>query len=137
MTFLLDTNICIYYLNERHPQITRRMIAAGPDRLAVSSLTVAELHFGAERSGRPEANRGRLRIFLEELQSLPFDDHCGEWFGRLKAEGMKEGRPIPDFDLAIAATAMSQGLTLVSRDSHMRSLSGVAVEDWSTTHKSE
>lgn len=130
MTFLLDTNICIYYLNERHPEITRRMIAAGADRLAVSSLTVAELHFGAERSGRPEANRERLRVFFKELRTLPFDDRCGEWFGRLKAERLEAGRPIPDFDLAIAATTMAQGVTLVSRDSHLRSLPGVAVEDW-------
>lgn len=133
MTFLLDTNICIYYLNERHPEITRRMIAAGADRLAVSSLTVAELHFGAERSGRPEANKERLRVFLNELRSVPFDDECGEWFGRLKAERLEAGRSIPDFDLAIAATAMAHGLTLVSRDRHLRSLPGVAVEDWTET----
>jgi len=128
--FLLDTNICIYYLNERHPEIIRRMNAAGADRLAVSTLTVAELHFGAERSGRPEANRERLRVFLKELRSMPFDDHCGEWFGRLKAEGLEAGRPIPDFDLAIAATAMAHGLTLVSGDRHRRFPPGLLVEDW-------
>ncbi len=130
MTFLLDTNTCIHYLNQRHPEVTRRMVAAGPDRLAVSSLTVAELHFGAERSGRPEANRARLRVFLDELRSVPFDDRCGESFGRLKAERRAAGRPVPDFDLAIAATAIAEGLTLVSSDHHMRSLPGLAVEDW-------
>lgn len=130
MTFLLDTNTCIDYLNQRHPEVTRRIVAAGPDRLAVSSLTVAELHFGAERSGRPDANRERLGVFLGELRSVPFDDRCGESFGRLKAERWAAGRPLPDFDLAIAATAIVQGFTLVSSDRHIRSLSGVVVEDW-------
>lgn len=130
MTFLLDTNTCIYYLNQRHPEVTDRIVAAGPDRLSVSSLTVAELHFGAERSGRPEANRVRLRVFLGELRSVPFDDRCGDRFGRLKAERLAAGRPVPDFDLAIAATAIAHGLTLVSSDRHMSSLPGVAVEDW-------
>lgn len=130
MTFLLDTNTCIYYLNERHPQVTHRIVAAGPDRVAVSALTVGELHFGAQRSGRPEANRERLRVFLGEIRSIPFDDRCGERFGRLKADRLAAGRPIPDFDLAIAATAIAQGLTLVSSDRHLRTLPGVAVEDW-------
>ncbi len=130
MTFLLDTNTCIYYLNQGHPEVTRRMVAAGPDRLAVSALTVAELHYGAERSGRPEANRERLRVFLGELRTVPFDDRCGESFGTMKVERRAAGRPVPDFDLAIAATAVAQGLTLVSSDQHMRSLPGIAVEDW-------
>lgn len=130
MTFLLDTNTCIYYLNQGHPEVTRRIAAAGPDRLAVSSLTVAELHYGAERSSRREANRERLRVFFGELRSVPFDDRCGESFGRLKAERRAAGRPVPDFDLAIAATAIAQGLTLVSGDQHMRAVPGVVVEDW-------
>lgn len=133
MTFLLDTNTCIYYLNEGHPDVTRRIVAAGPDRLAVSSLTVAELHYGAERSSRQEANRERLRVFVGELRSVPFDDRCGESFGRLKAERRAAGRPVPDFDLAIAATAIAQGLTLVSSDQHTRTVPGVVVEDWTAT----
>lgn len=76
MTFLLDTNSCVYYLNQHAPEFTRRIAAAGPDRLALSSSTAAELHFGAEGSGRPEANRARLRILLGELRSVPFDDRC-------------------------------------------------------------
>lgn len=130
MTFLLDTNICIQYLNRRHPEVTRRIAAAGPDRLVVSSLTVAELHFGAARSGRPEANRERLTVFLDELRSVSFDDRCGERFGRLKAERLAVGRPIPDFDLAMAATALVHGYGVVSSDRHLSSLPGVMVEDW-------
>lgn len=51
--FLLDTNTCIHYLNGSDAVLTRRVLAAGPDQLAVSALTAGELHFGAARSSRP------------------------------------------------------------------------------------
>lgn len=130
MSYLLDTNTCIYYLNQSHPNVVARLSEAGSDGVAVSSLTVAELYFGAERSGRPQANRDRLGVFLREIRSLPFDDRCGERFGRLKAERLAAGRPVPDFDVAIAATALVHGLTLVSRDRHVTAVPGLAVEDW-------
>jgi tRNA(fMet)-specific endonuclease VapC len=131
MSFLLDTNTCIYYLNQSHPGVVRRLAAAGPEEVAVSSLTVAELYFGAARSARPEANRGVLAAFLRELRSIPFDDRCGERFGAIRAERLATGRPVPDFDLAIAATALAHGLTLVSADRrHLSALPGLVVEDW-------
>jgi len=103
--FLLDTNTCIHYLNGTDAGLTRRVLVAGPERLAVSALTVGELHFGAERSSRPEANRERLETFFRELTVVPFDRMCGERFGRIKADLLSRGRPIPDFDVGIAATA--------------------------------
>ena len=64
--FLLDTNACIHFLNGTHPSLSRRVLASGPDLLAVSALTVAELEFGAARSSRPRANRERLAKFFRE-----------------------------------------------------------------------
>jgi len=128
--FLLDTNTCIYYLNGSHEELTRRVLAAGPDQLAVSALTVAELRFGAARSSRPEANRERLVTFFRELSILPFDRLCGEHFGRLKADLLSRGRPVPDFDIGIAATALASGRTLVSADAHMEEIGELARENW-------
>lgn len=128
--YLLDTNTCIYYLNGDYPALTRRFEAADADQIAVSTLTTGELHFGAARSGRPEANRERIQRFLAELEVLPFDRECGEHFGRLKAELLAKGRPIPAFDIGIAATAHAQGRVLVTSDSHMREVEGLPVEDW-------
>lgn len=128
--FLLDTNTCIYYLNGSNQELTRRFLAAGPDQLAISALTSAELRFGAERSSRPEANRKRLSTFFRELEILPFDRLCGETFGRLKAELVSRGRPIPDFDVGIAATAIATGRTLVSSDAHMEAVDDLDRENW-------
>lgn len=128
--FLLDTNTCIYYLNGTYPELARRVLAAGPDQLAISALTVAELRFGAARSSRPEANRERLATFFRELDILPFDHLCAEHFGRLKAELLSRGRPIPDFDVGIAATAITDGRTLVTADGHMEEIDDLQRENW-------
>lgn len=128
--FLLDTNICIHYLNGSYAGLTRRVLAAGPELLAVSALTVAELQLGAERSSRPEANRERLEVFFRELNVVPFDTLCGERFGRMKADLLNRGRPIPDFDIGIAATAAATGRTLVSGDGHMKEMPGIPLENW-------
>ena len=137
MMFLLDTNICIHYLNGSHGGLTRRVLAAGPELLAVSALTVAELQFGAERSSRPEANRERLGVFFRELNVVPFDPLCGERFGRMKADLLNRGRPIPDFDIGIAATAAATGRTLVSGDSHMKEMPGIHLENWLQAARAE
>ncbi len=106
------------------------MIIAGPRALAVSALTVGELHLGAECSFRREANRERLSILFRELEILDFDQRCGEHFGRLKADLLHRDRPIPDFDIAIAATAIANGRTLVSTDGHMEEINGLLLENW-------
>ena len=128
--YLLDTNTCIYYLNGTYPALTQRVLAAGPEALAVSALTVGELHFGAVRSSRPEANRERLSSFFRELTIVPFDARCGESFGRMKAELVGRGRPIPDFDLGIAATSLATSRILVSGDRHMAEVQGLRLESW-------
>ena len=130
MSYLLDTSTCIYFLNDSRPRVVGRILDAGPDRLAISSLTLAELLFGAARSSRPEANRARLATFATEIGTVPFDDRCSEQFGRIKAALIDSGRPIPDFDVAIAATAFALGATLVSGDRQMTAIAGLALEDW-------
>jgi tRNA(fMet)-specific endonuclease VapC len=130
--FLLDTDTCIHYLNGSDAGLTRRVLAAGPEQLTVSALTAGELHFGAARSSRPDANRERLATFLRELTVVPFDAQCGSHFGRIKAELFGRGRPIPDFDVGIAATAAATGRTLVSGDRHMGEIPGLPLQNWLT-----
>jgi len=130
MKFLLDTNICIHYLNGEDSGLIRQVLAAGPTMLAMSSLSVAELRFGAARSARPEENDARIDRFVAELKTIPFDDFCARHFARLKAEQAAAGKPIPDFDVAIAATALARGMVVVSADRHMAEIPGVDLEDW-------
>lgn len=132
MSFLLDTNVCIYYLNGDKAGLTRKLVEAGPALLAISSLSVAELRFGAARSARPEENDSRIDRFSAEVKTIPFDDSCARIFAALKAQQATAGKPIPDFDVAIAATAKAKGLVVISADRHMAGLDGVEVEDWTS-----
>lgn len=132
MSYLLDTNVCIYYLNDEDQELVERILDSGPEPLAISTLSLAELHFGAARSARPKANRRRIALFVREMPTLDFDDSCAEHFGRIKASLAVLGQPIPDFDVAIAATAFAHGRALVSNDHHMRRIPGILLEDWTT-----
>lgn len=132
MSYLLDTNVCIHYLNGENRDLVERILMAGPEPLAISTLSLAELHFGAARSARPEANRARVAAFVNELPTLSFDEACAEPFGRIKASLAALGRPIPDFDVAIAATAFASGRVLVTNDRHMKRIPGLLLEDWTS-----
>lgn len=129
MNYLLDTNACIAFLNG-HPEVSHRLLSQPKGSAVVSSLTEAELQFGAERSGRVEENRRRVAVFLGELDVASFDREVARLFGLTKARLLNAGRPIPDFDIGIASTALSLGLVLVSADRHMREIAGLSVEDW-------
>ncbi len=130
MSYLLDTNVCIYYLNGDNQELVERILALGPESLAISTLCLAELYFGAAHSARPESNRERVGFFVRELPTLVFDGACARHFGRMKASLAALGQPIPDFDVAIAATAFAYGRVLVSNDKHMKRIQGLPQEDW-------
>ena len=130
MNYLLDTSACVHLLNGASARLADRARREGPSRLAVSSLTVAELCFGAERSGRPRSNRERLRVFLAELVTETFDDDCAQIFGTVKAALLAAGTPIADFDIAIAATALATDRVLVSTDGDFRHVPDLLAEDW-------
>ena len=130
MSFVLDTNVCIHYLNGENQKLVARILEQGPEPLAISTLSLAELHFGAACSARPEHNLERIALFVRELRTLGFDEACAEHFGRIKAGLAALGQPIPDFDVAIAATAFAFGRVLVSNDRHMARIPGLPLEDW-------
>lgn len=130
MKVLLDTTACIHFLNGTSDRLVQRILGAGPGKVAITSITLAELHFGAARSARADAKLERVEAFADELASYPFDDECAARFGQIKAQMLSAGRPTPDFDLAIAAVAMAHGLTVVTADRHFADVPGLASVDW-------
>jgi tRNA(fMet)-specific endonuclease VapC len=128
--FLLDTNACIHFLNGTSDRLVQRILDAGPGNVAISSITLAELQFGAARSGKPVANLERVESFAEEFVSYPFDDECAARFGRIKAEMLSAGRLTPDFDVAISVVAMTHGLTVITADRRFAEVAGLASADW-------
>lgn len=116
MIYLLDTNTCIGYLNGRAPRILTRLQALLPSQVAVCSVVKAELFFGAQRSQNPTRTLARQVAFLRAFVSLPFDDAAAEQYGYLRVHLARLGTPIGPNDLLIAAIALANDLTLVTRN---------------------
>lgn len=131
MKYLLDTNVCVDYLGGRHAPVAARIQRSSPDDLRLSSVVVAELRYGADRSAHPRANHARLDTLVGEIESLDFDLRAAATYGRVRAGLEAAGRPIGPNDMLIAAHALSRGLVLVTDNvREFRRVTGLKVENW-------
>jgi tRNA(fMet)-specific endonuclease VapC len=124
---LLDTNVVIALL-EREPAALERFDSERPVSMSVISL--GELLFGAEKSARAAANRRRAEAFADDCTVLGCDRAIARRYGAIKNALREKGRPIPENDLWIAATALEHGLVLATRDVHFRDVDGLPIETW-------
>ena len=118
-------------LNGSSGPLVARLRSHAPSEVRISSVTRAELLYGARRSARVAETLRLLAAFFAPLVSLPFDDACAEHYGALRASLAVAGRPIGPNDLLIAATALAHDLTLVTHNLREFSrVAGLKVEDW-------
>jgi len=133
MTYLLDTNVCIYALENHPPEVLRRLREAGPAAVALSVVTVLELRHGAENAADPESDHARLDEFLAPMTVLSFDREAAEIGGRIRARLQRAGLRIGDLDLLIAAQALAAGQVLVSNDLRgFDHVPGLRTENWAS-----
>ncbi|RKT44204.1 type II toxin-antitoxin system tRNA(fMet)-specific endonuclease VapC [Thiocapsa rosea] len=131
MIVLLDTDICIYAINQKRPEILRQIRNYRIGEVGISSITYAELRFGVENSSRVDDNLDRLERFLLPLEILPFDAEAGRRYGRLRVELKRAGCLIGANDLLIAAHAVSLDATLVTNNiREFARVEGLRVEQW-------
>jgi tRNA(fMet)-specific endonuclease VapC len=131
MSFLLDTNSWIQFLNGQSEKIRRRLEATPPREVALCSVVKAELLYGAEKSARPAENLARIQTLAERFVSFPFDDDAAQVYGVIRARLERSGKPIGPNDLFIAAIALSRGATLVSHNTReFTRVEGLLLEDW-------
>lgn len=131
MIYLLDTNVCIHLLNQRHTAIVQRLRQHNPADIALCSIVKAELLYGAQRSERREANLQTLRTFFAPLSSLPFDDKAAEHYGQIRADLLAQGQPIGPNDFLIAAIARAHDATLITHNTaEFSRVPGLRLEDW-------
>jgi len=129
--YLLDTNICAYLMKGTFPALSRKVLTVDPAELAVSSVTVFELYYGAAKSGWGEKSMQRLRVFLSSFQVLPFSEGDAIAAGQIRAELRKQGRPIGSYDVQIAAQGVAGGLKVVTHNvSEFARVPGIRLEDW-------
>lgn len=131
MSYLLDTSVCVPLINRSDPGLAERLLDQAPDSIVLCSVVKAELYFGACNSKRVAENIDRVQRFCGAFDSLPFDDQAAEKYGSIRAQLSREGRPIGANDLLIAATALSTGRALVTRNvDEFSRVAGLSIETW-------
>ncbi len=128
--FMLDTNIVIYTMKNK-PAKVRQAFTAHYGMLCISSITLMELVYGAEKSSAPEKNLEILEGFAARLEVLSYDEKAANHTGQLRAELAKMGQPIGPYDQMIAGHARSQGLILVTNNiKEFERVPGIRLENW-------
>ncbi|MDH7792314.1 type II toxin-antitoxin system tRNA(fMet)-specific endonuclease VapC [Ochrobactrum sp. AN78] len=130
LKYMLDTNICIFTIKNR-PQQVREAFNRFYDQLCISSISLMELIYGAEKSAHPEKNIAVVEGFAARLEVLSYDEPAANHAGQLRAELARSGTPIGPYDQLIAGHARSRGLIIVTNNRReFDRVPGLRVEDW-------
>jgi tRNA(fMet)-specific endonuclease VapC len=130
LTYMLDTNICIYVM-KNYPQDLRERFNSLAEQLCISSITLGELHYGAEKSARRADNLLAIEHFVARLDVLPFAAKAAAHYGQVRAELERAGTPCGPHDMQIGGHARSEGLIVVTNN--MREFGrvpGIRAENW-------
>lgn len=129
--YLLDTDIIIYSLKGN--EIVRRNLRLHlNDPIKISAVTLMELYYGAYKSKRVASNLAKIKTIENTLEIISISRELVEIFGILKSNLEKAGKPLDDFDLILASTAMTHNLTIVTNnEKHFRRIDGLKIENWS------
>ncbi len=131
MKIMLDTNICIALIKRKPAYVLQKLQTYAAGEVCISSITLAELRFGASKSQNFAKNHATLDEFLLPLDIANFDEAATRRYGELRSNLEKQGTPIGALDTLIAAHALSLDLTLVTHNTReFNCVTGLRVEDW-------
>jgi len=131
MKYMLDTNICIYIIKEKPEKVINKFHTLDVGDVCISSITLAELEYGVEKSQYTERNRLALAGFLSSIEVLPFSDKVASEYGIIRAELERQGNIIGAYDLMIGAHALSENITLVTNNmKEFQRINKLSLENW-------
>ena len=131
MTYLLDTNICIRYLNGTSENIKQKLESQQPQEIVLCSIVKAELFYGALKSTKPTENPKKIHKFVDRFVSLPFDDKASEKYGEIRSNLEKSGTPIGPNDALIASIALANKVILITHNTReFKRVKRLKIEDW-------
>jgi tRNA(fMet)-specific endonuclease VapC len=127
--YLLDTSICVFFFRQKY-NIPAKMDELGDTPLYISEITLAELKYGAYKSGRVQENLRLIEALIENVEVIPFTEAI-DIYAQEKVRLNKQGTPIEDFDLLIASSALAKKLVLVTDNlKHFERVHGLRIENW-------
>lgn len=131
MTYMLDTNICIYAMKNKPEIVLERFKKELDNGICISSITLAELEYGMKYSSNPAKNERALLRFLLPLSILPFGSAAASAYGEIRAYLQKQGTPIGPLDMLIAGHSRAEDLILVTNNVRgFERIPGLEIENW-------
>lgn len=131
MHYLLDTNICIYLIKKRPPEVIERFRQHSPEEVAISTITLFELEFGVQKSQHMQRTKDALARFILPLTLLDIDPPAATEAAVIRAKLERKGTPIGPYDLLIAGLAKSRNMTLVTNDTReFDRIDGLRLQNW-------
>ena len=129
--YLLDTNICIYIIKKKPIEVFEKFKQLEIGTLKISSITVAELYFGAYNSQNVEKNIKVVKNFLLPFEVINFDEKASIEYARIKADLRKQGQIIGELDMQIAGIALNNNLILVTNnEKEFIRVNNLKIENW-------
>ena len=116
MKYMLDTNICIYIIRQKPIQVIKRFQQTDIGDIGISSITLAELEFGVEKSQKKDQNALALAKFLAPIEIHHFDEAAARFYGLIRHNLQSRGQLIGPYDLLIAAHAIACQVTLITNN---------------------
>lgn len=131
MKYILDTNICIYIIKKKPLSVFEKFKQYPLGDIGISSITLAELHYGIRKSNIPEKNLSAINQFILPLEIFTFDFNAAIEYGLVRSELEKKGTPIGPLDTLIAAHAKSLNFTLVTNNvKEFNRVENLRIENW-------
>jgi len=131
MTYLLDSNICIYIINQNPKQVVDHIKKLKVHQVKLSSISLAELEYGVSKSRNREKNRNALINFASAFDIVDFNDNDAEVYGLIRAELEQKGQVIGPYDMQIAAQAITRDLMLVTNNiAEFSRIPKLKIENW-------
>ena len=131
MIYLLDTNTCIYFLNEASASVVLNFQRLSPSKIRLPSLTVAELYYGAEKSKAKLKNAKVVEDFVSTFDIVPFDEKSCKVYAKIRASLEKAGTPIDPIDLLIGSISVANNFILVTNNiREFKRVKGIKLENW-------
>jgi Predicted nucleic acid-binding protein, contains PIN domain len=131
MKFMLDTNICIYLIRKNPVRVLKKLQEIKASEVCISSITLAELEYGVQKSQNQNQNRIALTEFIAPLEIEPFEEDAAIKFGEIRTGLEKKGSVIGAYDMLIAAHALSLNVTLVTNNlREFLRIPSLRVENW-------
>lgn len=131
MKYMLDTNICIFAIRNSNDNVLKKFREHLENELYISSITLAELMYGVEKSRKPEQNRNALLQFLTLIDIKEFSEKAAIEYGKIRAFLENQGTPIGPLDTLIAAHAVSENMILVTHNTkEFLRIPDLTVENW-------